>query len=326
MPQQPARHPHELDFEQRRAHIARHQRATDITAWGQLLLHLPNFTASLLLITGISVTLFDNAPWIPVAVWIASGALVFHRPTESFFATNFLHLRRPSAAEAARLGPIWREVTLRAGIDGANYELWIEESDGLNAYAAAGHIVGVTRFSLDRLPSGQLAGVLAHELGHHTGGHAWSGLLGFWYALPGRFAWVVVRKVVLGLMVVSSYISPLVTGALALVLGCGLVSIVTTAWFIVLPVLLAPYLLAGVSRQAELRADRHAAALGFAPMLVEVLEAMHAEGEAQTAALHAVGRAPRRPGTLAKLLSSHPDLHTRLHHLQRHLPPGPSGH
>ncbi|MFC8825220.1 M48 family metalloprotease [Streptomyces sp. NPDC057137] len=306
-----------MDFEQRRAHIAAHQRATDITAWGQLLFHLPNFVASLLLIAGISVTLLGDAYWIALIVWTASGALVFHRPTESFFATYFLHLRRPSPAEAARLGPIWREVTLRAGVDGGNYELWIEESDDVNAYAAAGHIVGVTRFSLDRLPSGQLAAVLAHELGHHTGGHAWSGLLGFWYALPGRFAWVVVRKVARALIVVSSFLSPPVTALIALALGCGLVGFVATAWFIVLPVLLAPYLLAGVSRQAELRADRHAAALGFAPMLVEVFGAMQAQEAAREAAHLAAGGAPHRPGTLAKLLSSHPDLHMRVHHLQQ---------
>ncbi|WP_235967803.1 M48 family metalloprotease [Streptomyces mesophilus] len=52
--------------------------------------------------------------------------------------------------------------------------MWTEESQDLNAYAAAGHTVGVSRFALENLPSAQLAAVLAHELGHHTGGHAWS--------------------------------------------------------------------------------------------------------------------------------------------------------
>lgn len=105
--------------------------------------------------------------WIPTALWLASGALAFHRPTEDLLARYLLGLRRPMPPEAARLEPVWREVTAVAGVDGAVYQLWVEESDDLNAYAAAGHIVGVTRFALEQLPSGQLAAVLAHELGHH---------------------------------------------------------------------------------------------------------------------------------------------------------------
>ncbi|MFI2259788.1 M48 family metalloprotease [Streptomyces tubercidicus] len=68
--------------------------------------------------------------------------------------------------------------------------------DHLNALAAAGHIVGVTRFSLERLSDGQLAAVLAHELGHHVRGHAWSSLPAQWYAVPGRLVWAVVRKLI----------------------------------------------------------------------------------------------------------------------------------
>ena len=69
----------------------------------------------------------------------------------------------------------------------------VENSAELNAMAAAGHVVGVTTYSLNHLSSGNLAAVLAHELGHHTGGHAWAGLLGYWYSLPGRMAWSLAR-------------------------------------------------------------------------------------------------------------------------------------
>ncbi|MGH1555409.1 M48 family metalloprotease [Streptomyces sp. L7] len=114
-----------------------------------------------------------------ILLWLASGALVFHRPhgkrPRAPFAPPALH--PTPQQERAKIEPVWREVTARAGVEGRNYELWVEDSDGLNAVAAAGHIVGVTRFALNELPNGELAAVMAHELGHHVGGHAWSGLL-----------------------------------------------------------------------------------------------------------------------------------------------------
>ncbi|MEV6701287.1 M48 family metalloprotease [Streptomyces sp. NPDC051453] len=66
------------------------------------------------------------------------------------------------------------------------YELVIENSTDLNAMAAAGHVVGVTTYALNRIPSSNLAAVLAHELGHHTGCHAWAGLLGYWLLAAGQ--------------------------------------------------------------------------------------------------------------------------------------------
>ncbi|MFL4489749.1 M48 family metalloprotease [Streptomyces sp. VTCC 41912] len=93
-------------------------------------------------------------------------------------ARHLLNLRHPTPGELNRLEPLWREVTARTGVDGRAYELWIEDSDHLNSLAAASHILGVTRFSLERLSDGQLAAVLAHELGHHVRGHAWSFILG----------------------------------------------------------------------------------------------------------------------------------------------------
>ena len=115
---------------------------------------------------------FGDLAILVIIAWILSGALVFHRPTESALARPLLHLRYPTPQERAKLEPVWREVTARAGVEGRNYELWVEDSDGLNAVAAAGHIVGVTRFAMNELPNGELAAVMAHELGHHVGGHA----------------------------------------------------------------------------------------------------------------------------------------------------------
>ncbi|MFE9405330.1 M48 family metalloprotease [Streptomyces sp. NPDC006530] len=299
----------------RRVHYKAYQRGTDATALGQLLLHLPGFLMSLVVVLTASGTLdtMTGLPyWLPPLLWIASGALVFHRPTEDYFARYLLKLQRPMPREADRLEPIWREVTARAGVDGKRYELWIENSEDLNALAAAGHIVGVTRFALEQLPSAQLAAVLAHELGHHTGGHAWSSLLGYWYSLPGRIAWRVIRDVVVFVVTVTRAVSVTATAVLVLVIAA--IAFAATVVFYGLPLVLfaIPYLMAAVGRRGELRADEHAAALGFAPMLTEVLTTMHAM-ELRAA------KKPGAPRASAQLLSTHPDYPTRIRRLQAYM-------
>lgn len=317
----PQPHPHDMAFAQRRVHLKEQQRGADATTIGTLLLHVPGFVCSLALVAGVSYLLLPGLGWLPTTLWIASGALAFHRPTEGFFARHVLGLRYPTLKERDRLAPVWREVTARAGVDGRRYELWIEESDDLNALAAAGHIVGVTRFSLDHLPNGQLAAVLAHELGHHTGGHAWSSLLGYWYEQPGRLAWSALRRVTRVAILVARRISPGAAAVIVLVVGSFVLFLTFSVWYVVLPLLVAPYLLAAVGRRAELRADRHAAALGFAPMLSEVLTTMHTGEKAAESAARQAGAPAHPPGLLARLLSTHPDHHTRLHHLEPYLRP-----
>ncbi|MGW2844953.1 M48 family metalloprotease [Streptomyces sp. NPDC001274] len=293
----------------RRAYYAARQRRTDLTALAQLALALPSFLTSALVVLLVGGLLEYGAGvpfWIPAALWLVSGALVFHRPTEDLLARHLFGLRRPMPREAARLEPVWREVTAVAGIDGSRYRLWVEDSDGLNALAAAGHIVGVTRYALERLSSRRLAAVLAHELGHHTGGHAWSLLLCHWYGLPGRLVRRVLRTLA-ALAVTPSRCAVYAAGGVLLLALGGLDSTATRILY-GLPLLLAlPYLSAAVGRRAELRADRHAAVLGFAPDLAEVLEALHEDER------------PTHTSVPARLLATHPDVPTRLHHLRAYL-------
>ncbi|GAA2291230.1 M48 family metalloprotease [Streptomyces kunmingensis] len=315
----------DLDYRHRtgRLHFSAHSRGLDATALGHLVLRLPGAVMSLLVVLVVSSGLdaWLGIPlWVPPLVWFASGALVFHRPTEDFLARHLLHLHRPLPAEHKRLAPVWAEVTARAGIDSRTYELWIEDSEDLNAYAAAGHIVGVTRFALDHLPTSQLAAVLAHELGHHTGGHVWSTLLGEWYALPGRLTWRAIRYLLTLAIIWSQRRSWSATALLLAVIG--LVTFTTVERLYGLPLLLlaTPYLTAAMGRRAELRADQHAAGLGFAQDLAVVLERAHQEGRTTGhATLAAAGGGPAGPGLLARLLDTHPDYPTRLHRLKPYL-------
>ncbi|WP_275461725.1 M48 family metalloprotease [Streptomyces noursei] len=314
-------------------HLAKRQRTFDITAMAQLLLQFPSFLASLAIVAVLAQLLFPGMGWLGGLLWLASGAMAFHRPTERALARHLLNLRHPSPRELSRLEPLWRAVTARTGVEGRAYELWIEDSDHLNALAAAGHIVGVTRFSLEHLSDGQLAAVLAHELGHHVRGHAWSSLLGQWYAVPGRLVWAGVRKLIRLVTAIGRGRMGFWAAVLLLVTGIAVLLVALEYWFVILTLATAPYLLAAVTRRAEVRADHHAAAAGFGPMLAEVLHMMQAadqeSGLVMASALSGCGktaamgtRTPTRArtqGFLGKLLSTHPDYHTRLHHLAPYL-------
>ncbi|MEU5058729.1 MULTISPECIES: M48 family metalloprotease [Streptomyces] len=307
--------PDELALRNGRVHISARQRSTDTTALGNLALHVPHVILSLgvVFLLSYAVDALAGVPsWAPVSCWALSGALAFHQPSERAMARWLFGLRYPTPDERQRLKPVWQEVTARAGVDGNAYQLWVEDSDDINAMAAAGHIVGVTSHSLAELPTAQLGGVLAHELGHHTSGHAWVSLLTYWYALPGRLAWRLVRRL-------ASYADRLSVGVAAVLLGligASAVALATATYGLVFLPLVTPYLVAAVSRRSELRADEHAAALGFAPQLMAVLAREHGRehASAMSRGLHV-----ERPGMIARLLASHPDVHTRLHHLQAHL-------
>ncbi|WP_420035115.1 M48 family metalloprotease [Streptomyces sp. cg28] len=291
-----------------RIHISARQRGVDLTTLGRLALHLPEILASTAVVFSLSYVvdaLFAPPWWASLACWLLSGAVAFHQPCERVIARWLYDLRHPTLEENRKLRAVWHEVAARAGVDERGYQLWVEESDSVNALAAASHIVGVTSHSLGALSHAQLAGVLAHELGHHIRGHAWAALLIHWYGLPGRLAWRLLRRL-------AGRIDRLSTGATALAVGLGAAAVMALAaatyGLIFLP-LLTPYLAAAVQRRSELRADEHAAGLGFAPELLTVLRNEHER----------VGPEPSGGGVIARLLDSHPDVHTRMHHLQKRL-------
>lgn len=117
--------------------MAAHQRGADATAIGQLAVQVPGFLVSLAVVASFAVGILGTAMgWLVILAWLASGALVFHRPTELAFARHVMKLRAPLAEERARLEPVWREVTARAGIEAHTYELMVENSTDLNAVAA----------------------------------------------------------------------------------------------------------------------------------------------------------------------------------------------
>src|SRR5215208_3169795 len=131
------------------------------------------------------------AGWEPVtavivacAAWTASAALVQVRPVEAGLARLLYRgLRRPRAAELARIAPALERVCRRAGTDPGRYLLRVEEKRQVNAFALGGHMLAVTRVACE-LPDDMLEAVLAHEVGHHRQLHPLAIILGWWYLLP----------------------------------------------------------------------------------------------------------------------------------------------
>ncbi|MCB5178653.1 M48 family metalloprotease [Streptomyces antimicrobicus] len=307
-PEHPARPQDDLDYRHApgtRAEYVAHQRGAGLTALGRLLLHLPVLLINLglVLLAGWGLQQWCGLPYgILPCLWLAAGLLTFHRPTEGLLARYLLGLHRPLPRELAVLGPVWREVTLRAGVDGSRYELWIEDSADLTAAAAGGHLVIVTRHALETLSTARLAAVLAHELGHHTAGHTWARLVSWWYALPGRLLWLVFRPVGRAARQTARQLPGPVAALLLISALWAAHGALTSPYGLLLGFGLLPFLTAWVDRRDELRADRHAAALGFGPVLAELL---------------AEEPEPEESGTLRLLLSSRPPARTRLHRLVR---------
>ncbi|MEU5073985.1 sigma-70 family RNA polymerase sigma factor [Streptomyces asoensis] len=291
-------------------------RPPDVTALGTLLLYLPNFLCSLGVLW-VAASFLGRYAVLVILVWVASGALMLHRPTERAIARHFMGLHRPTAQELARLDPVWREVLARADLPQGRYELWVENTN--LGVATGSHLIGVNRFAIHQLPSHELAAILAHELGHHAGGHAWASLLGYWYALPSRIVWRIARAVMAVAFFVGRVFGFLGTGLVVLTLGALLLGLALASYGLPVIMLVVPYAHAHTGRRAELRADLYATHLGFGPALAQLLTRLHHEEQQKQATADALPRAGTARDRLGRGLSPHPDHATRLKDLEPHL-------
>ena len=122
---------------------------------------------------------------VAVVLSVAGAALLFVRPVELRMAAVLAgETAELSAAEAARLGKLLREVGERAGIDTDRLIVRVQDDPEVNASAGAAHLLFVTTGAL-ALPDEELEGVLAHELGHHRGLHPVLTAVVWWLRLPG---------------------------------------------------------------------------------------------------------------------------------------------
>ncbi|MFC9258717.1 M48 family metalloprotease [Streptomyces hydrogenans] len=292
----------DLALDTGRRMVKARQRGVDGAALWHLVLTLPIGLLSLALVTVLSgMVNVALAVIVPVA-WLLSGPLVFHRRVEARLARRLFGMRRPTEEEARRLDVVWEQVTRRAGVDRETYELWIQERAELNATAAAGHIVAVTRHALDRLPDTRLAAVLAHELGHHVGGHSWAAMLADWYATPARVAGRLTLGLIVSLFRARNKAGFACGGCLILMIAWPVfvLAYLQGMWWLLIPFTVAPVLVGWLHRLAEFRADAYAVGLGFGEALEDVLVREGSGGVALPPGMAAVppGMPPVPPGTL----------------------------
>lgn len=294
------------------------RRRFDISAAGTLLLGLPWMVLSLFVVACLSLLAGERwTIWI-VLGWALSGVVVAIPATEDLLARAMLRMRKPTLSERQRFTGAWTAVLQAAEIPEKRFRLWVQDSDEVNAFAAGGHVVAVTRWAVESLHPRQLEAVLAHELGHHLGGHAWVSLVTYWYSIPARMLWSAIRTVIRATLVVLSIFSAV--GYLLGLLFVGFICLMyfgaaantqsVFAKFVMLGPILAPIAVAYFSRRGELKADKTAASLGYGHDLIVVLRQWQAEGHDD---------AIRAMSGFRRLFATHPETTTRIRAVEAHL-------
>jgi Zn-dependent protease with chaperone function len=281
------------------------RRRPDASSTLSLLLGLPAFLCSLVVMAAVGTYALPRMPWLIPVLWVLSGAVLFVPAVEPAVTRLLLKTRRPSQAELEHLWHPWQSVCRVAGVAPDRFVLMVEDSDEINAFAAGGRTVAVTRTAL-RLPPKHLEAVLAHELGHHLSGHPMVDVLSWWYALPARgaaFLAMVALRVILAVASAFARIGGGVGALVALLLSLLVLTMLAflSVWLLLVP-LISPFL-AWARRLGELSADRVAASLGYGSHLADVLHRWFSAG------------AQRPEGLRQRLLASHPSPATRIQRL-----------
>ncbi|MBT2211115.1 DUF2510 domain-containing protein [Actinomadura sp. NEAU-AAG7] len=130
--------------------------------------------------------------WGPAALvggWVLVTLLALAPST----ARHVYGHRAAAESEAALIAEAWRDVRHRLGLDPRTYRLLVTDSGELTACAPAGRVITVTSHSASALSAEQLAGVLAHEVGHAFGARLLPVFVHAQLALPNRAAQWVLR-------------------------------------------------------------------------------------------------------------------------------------
>ena len=133
----------------------------------------------------LAVHLAAGVPlWAVYGLWCASSVAYGLRPVQRAMAQLLWPIRRPTLDERARLEHVWNRVVAHAGVSGRRFRLLVVELPEVNAHSIGRDLICVTTGALAELGDRELAGVLAHELGHHLRMHTSASAFLVWVLLP----------------------------------------------------------------------------------------------------------------------------------------------
>jgi Zn-dependent protease with chaperone function len=157
---------------------------TALCSLALVLLFLPAAGACLLPLALLGRRALGAPLWLSYGLWLASAFCYGLRPVQLAMARLLWPVRRPTEAESERLERIWRRVIAHAGVHGRRFRIRVVDLPDVNAHSVGRDLVCVTTGALGALGDRELAGVLAHELGHHLRMHTAVAAFLVWVLLP----------------------------------------------------------------------------------------------------------------------------------------------
>lgn len=157
---------------------------TALCSLALVLVFLPVAGACLLPLALLARHALGAPLWLGYGLWLVSAACYGLRPVQLAMARLLWPIRRPTTAERARLERIWRHVITQAEVSGRRFRIRVVDLTEANAHSVGRDLICVTTGALDQLGDRELAGVLAHELGHHLRMHTSVSAFLVWVLLP----------------------------------------------------------------------------------------------------------------------------------------------
>ncbi len=117
-------------------------------------------------------------------LWVLTACLYGLRPVQWTLARMLWPVRRPTQGEQDRLDEVWFPVLRRAAVSERRFRIWVVDLADVNAHCVGRDLICVTSGALAELGDRELAGVLAHELGHHLRMHTAAAAFLVWVLLP----------------------------------------------------------------------------------------------------------------------------------------------
>lgn len=156
---------------------------TALLSLGMVLLFSP--LAAICLLPLLLLLEFTGVPlWLGYGLWTLSACLYGLRPVQLALARLLWPVRRPEPAEQERLDLVWSRVLRRAAVSERRFRIWVVDLADVNAHCVGRDLICVTTGALAELGDRELAGVLAHELGHHLRMHTSAAAFLVWVLLP----------------------------------------------------------------------------------------------------------------------------------------------